>query len=113
MALRAVIGWTSPITRHSSPISELRNLKKAELEKNKAKKIERQIGPTPPRFGQGAAIGTDRRERRERDKALGLVPFAIKLDGDLVKQLHTLAQERGIGLNELTSELLKKGLKAK
>jgi hypothetical protein len=90
-------------------------LKKADLEKDKTKKIERQINqsPTLPRFGQGAAMGADRREQRKRDKALGLIPFAIKLDGDLVKQLQTLAQERGIGLNELTSELLKKGLKAK
>ena len=90
-------------------------MKKADLEKTQAKKIERQINqsPTPPRFGQGAAIGADRREQRKRDQALGLIPFAIKLHGDLVKQLHALAQERGIGLNELTSDLLKKGLKAK
>jgi hypothetical protein len=90
-------------------------LKKADLEKNNAKKIERQVSQAPitPRFGQGAAIGADRREQRKRDQALGLIPFAIKLHGDLVKQLHVLAQERGIGLNELTSELLKKGLKAK
>ena len=90
-------------------------MKRADLEKNKGKKIDRQIGqaPTPSRFGQGAAVVVDRREQRKRDQALGLVPFAIKLDGDLVKQLHKLAQERGTGLNELTAELLKKGLKAK
>jgi len=90
-------------------------LKKADLEKNQAKKIERQIhqSPTAPRFGQGAALGADRREQRKRDQALGLIPFAIKLHGDLVKQLQALAQDRGIGLNELTSELLKKGLKVK
>ena len=90
-------------------------MKKADLEKTQAKKIERQISqsPTPPRFGQGAAMGADRREQRKRDQALGLIPFAIKLHGDLVKQLHALAQERGIGLNELTSDLLKKGLKVK
>lgn len=90
-------------------------MKRADLEKHKGKKIDRQISqaPKPGRFGQGASVVTDRREQRKRDQALGLVPFAIKLDGDLVKQLHTLAQERGTGLNELTSELLKKGLKAK
>ena len=69
--------------------------------------------PAPGRFGQSAAVTVDRREQRRRDQALGLVPFAIKLDSDLVKQLHTLAQQRGTGLNELTAELLKKGLKAK
>jgi hypothetical protein len=90
-------------------------LKKAALEKNKGKKIDSQLSQsrTPGRFGQGAAAALDRREQRKRDQALGLVPFAIKLDGDLVKQLHALAQERSTGLNELTAELLKKGLKAK
>jgi hypothetical protein len=90
-------------------------LKKADLEKSKGKKIDRQMNqpPTPGRFGQGAAVVVDRREQRKRDQALGLVPFAVKLDGDLVKQLHTVAQERKTGLNELTAELLKKGLKAK
>jgi hypothetical protein len=90
-------------------------LKKADLEKSKGKKIDRLMNrpPTPGRFGQGAAVVVDRREQRKRDQALGLVPFAIKLDGELVKQLHTLAHERKTGLNELTAELLKKGLKAK
>ena len=55
----------------------------------------------------------DRREQRKRDQALGLVPFAIKLEGELVTQLQSLAQERGIPLNELTADLLRKGLKAK
>jgi hypothetical protein len=90
-------------------------VKKGDLEKNKGKKIDREISqsPTPDRFGQGAAVAVDRREQRRRDQALGLIPFAVKLNGDLVKQLHTLAQERGASLNELTAELLKKGLKAK
>lgn len=90
-------------------------MKKADLEKSKGKKIDRQMNQpaTPGRFGQGAAVVVDRREQRKRDQALGLVPFAIKLDTELVKQLHSLAQERQTGLNELTAELLKKGLKAK
>ena len=90
-------------------------MKRADLAKSKGKKIESQIGqaPNPARFGQGAAVMVDRREQRKRDQALGLVPFAIKLDGGLVRQLHMLAQERGTGLNELTAELLKKSLKAK
>jgi len=90
-------------------------LKRADLEKSKGKKIDRQMNqsPAPGRFGHGAAVVVDRREQRKRDQALGLVPFAIKLDGDLVKQLHTLAHERGTSLNELTAELLKKGLQPK
>jgi len=98
-----------------TPAFELKTLKKADLEKSKGKKIDRQMNQsaTPGRFGHGAAVAVDRREQRKRDQALGLVPFAIKLDSDLVKQLHALAQERKTGLNELTAELLKKGLKSK
>ena len=90
-------------------------MKKADLEKSKGKKIAGQMNrpAAPGRFGQAASVVVDRREQRKLDQALGLVPFAIKLDSDLVKQLHTLAQERKIGLNELVGELLKKGLKAK
>ena len=90
-------------------------MKRADLEKSKGKKIDRQMSQsvTPGRFGQGAVAVADRREQRKRDQALGLVPFAIKLESDLVKQLQTLAQERATGLNELTTALLKKGLKAK
>jgi hypothetical protein len=38
------------------------------------------------------------------------VPFAVKLNGDLVKQIQALAQTRQTGLNEVVAELLKKGL---
>jgi hypothetical protein len=90
-------------------------LKKAQLEKTKAKKIEGQMNQSaaPGRFGQNAPAVVDRREQRKRDQALGLIPFAVKLNADLVAQLHALAKERGVGLNELTAELLHKGMKAK
>ncbi len=90
-------------------------MKRTELAKSKGKKIDRDMSqaPTPGRFGQEASAVLDRREQRKRDQALGLVPFAVKLDGELVKQLQALAQQRSIGMNELTAELLKKGLKAK
>ena len=52
------------------------------------------------------------RSERERERALGLVPFAVKLDGDLVKRLHALANERQAGLSEIVAELLEQGLKA-
>jgi hypothetical protein len=89
-------------------------LKRAQLEKTKAKKIEGQMNQPagPTRFGQSAPV-VDRREQRKRDQALGLIPFAVKLNADLVTQLHALAKERGLGLNEVTAELLRKGMKAK
>jgi hypothetical protein len=49
-----------------------------------------------------------RREQRERDRAQGLVPFAVKLPADLVKHLHQLAREKP--LNEVVAELLERGL---
>ncbi|CDG85112.1 putative uncharacterized protein [Janthinobacterium agaricidamnosum NBRC 102515 = DSM 9628] len=62
-------------------------------------------------FGKEAVV-IDRREQRKRDQALGLVPFAVKLNGDLVLQLQTLAKERGAELNEVVADVLTKGLAA-
>lgn len=64
---------------------------------------------TPGRFAN-EAVTLDRREQRKIDQAQGLVPFAIKLNIDLVAQLHDLAKTRGTGINELTAELLQSAL---
>jgi hypothetical protein len=88
---------------------------KTDLEKLKGLKIEAQVGKTMQAsgFGKNEVAPLNRREQRKLDQAAGLVPFACKLDGELVKSLQVLAQERAIGMNELVAELLKKGLKAK
>jgi len=67
---------------------------------------------TPGRFGKGAAAALDKREQRKIDQAKGLVPFAVKLDGELVKRIHALAQERKASVGEVVTELLKKSLKS-
>ena len=85
-------------------------MKKTDLAKYDAKKLMNQAGPRGPAFGAADAAPADRREQRERERALGLVPFAVKLNGDLVKQLQALAKERGIEMNELVAEVLQKGL---
>jgi hypothetical protein len=87
-------------------------VKRTELAKLKGKKVDIRMNQagTPGRFGKAAAEVPDRREQRKRDQALGLVPFAVKLDGELVQRLHALAQQRETGLNELVGELLTKGL---
>lgn len=87
-------------------------MKKVELEKNKGLKIMGQMkqAGTPGRYGKQAAAMPDRREQRRLDQALGLVPFAVKLNGELVKRVQALAQERGSGINEVVAELLQKGL---
>ena len=88
-------------------------MKKADLEKLKGRKLAAGSGTTNDRFGKGATEVLDKREQRDRDRELGLVPFAVKLHEDLVRDLHAAAQKRGAGLNELTAELIRKGLAAK
>jgi len=90
-------------------------MKKTDIEKNKGLKISARLSHagTPERFGSAAGNVPDRREQRKLDQALGLVPFAVKLNGELIKQIQSLAQQREIGLNDVVAELLKKGLGAK
>jgi len=89
-------------------------MKRTDLEKNIGLKIKGKIGQSgaPGRFGSEAGAAPDRREQRKLDQALGLVPFAVKLNGELIKQVQELAQSRQLGLNEVVAELLKKGLAA-
>lgn len=85
-------------------------MKRTDLAKADAKKLLNQAGPRALPSGTAGAPLPDRREQRERDRALGLVPFAVKLNGDLVKRLQALAKERGVDMNELVAEVLQKGL---
>lgn len=90
------------------------DVKKTDLAKNDAKKLMgKMVVPGATSFGASAGPAIDKREQRKRDQALGLVPFAVKLNSDLVKRLHTLASERGIDMNALVSDILTKGLDAK
>jgi hypothetical protein len=88
------------------------SMKKTDLEKNKAKKIAGTMKTTlsPDRFAQGAATALDRRERRARDSAAGLVPFACKLPAELLKRLNERAATHEGGVNALVAQLLGKGL---
>jgi hypothetical protein len=87
-------------------------MKRTDLYKNLASKVDRQMkqAGTPDRFGQGAVL--DRKEQRKLDQAKGLIPFAVKLDAQLAEELRTLAASREGGLNELVEALLRKGLAA-
>jgi hypothetical protein len=89
-------------------------MKKADLEKLKGRRISGAGAPgVPDRFGKDSAAAMDRREQRERGRELGLVPFAVKLHGDLVREIQAAAEARGVGLNEIAAELLRKGLAAR
>lgn len=85
-------------------------MKKTDLAKGEAKKLMGQMGTRSATFRAGEAAQVDRREQRERERALGLVPFAVKLNGELVQRLHALAKERGVDMNQLVAEVLEKGL---
>ena len=91
------------------------SMKKTDLEKNKAMKIVGTMKSSlaPDRFAQGAAAAQDKKERRARDAAAGLVPFACKLPMDLVRQLHERAVKHEGGLNALVEALVVKGLEEK
>jgi hypothetical protein len=65
------------------------------------------------RYGAGAGAPADKRAQREKDKAAGLMPFAVKLPQDLVTSLQALARDREATLNDVTAEVLRRGIKAK
>ncbi|WP_426318787.1 hypothetical protein [Pseudoduganella sp. R-43] len=89
-------------------------MKKTDLAKNDAKKLMgKMVAPGATSFGTTASPAVDKREQRKRDQALGLVPFAVKLNSDLVKRLHDLANDRGLDLNTVVADVLNKGLDAK
>ena len=86
-------------------------MKKTGLAKSDAKKLMGQMAqPGGAAFGNTAAPVVDRREQRRLDQAAGLVPFAVKINGDLVKQLQEKAAAQSVDLNELVGQLLAKGL---
>ncbi|WP_233832464.1 hypothetical protein [Paraburkholderia sp. ZP32-5] len=88
-------------------------MKKTDLEKNKALKLNNAMKQASvPRGGQGAAgePKIDRREQRKLDQAQGLVAFACKLNGELVEELKTRAATHPDGLNGLLDEVIRRGL---
>ena len=90
-------------------------MKKTDLEKLKGTKLSgnMKLAGIPDRFGKDAANLPDKREQRKRDQEAGLVPFAVKLHGDLIKQIHTLADKDQKSLSDVTTELLTKALAKK
>jgi len=84
------------------------SMKKTDLTKHLAKKLDGRMkaAGVPDRFAQGAAASLDKREQRRLDAAAGLVPFACKLPGELVKRLHERAATAEGGVNALVAAAL-------
>jgi len=89
-------------------------MKKTDLEKNKALKLTNDMKKaTAERFGKPAAQpALDRRAQRKLDQEQGLVPFACKLNAELVEQLKERAATHPDGMTGLLTEVLKRGLAA-
>ncbi|MFM0215895.1 MULTISPECIES: hypothetical protein [Paraburkholderia] len=88
-------------------------MKKTDLEKNKALKLNNAMKQsTAERFGKASAAEPklDRREQRKLDQAQGLVSFACKLNGDLVAELKERAATHPEGMTGLLNEVIKRGL---
>lgn len=85
--------------------------KKTDLERLKAASITDRLNKTAPpaRYGRESAV-LSRREQRKRDQARGLVPFAVKLDQELVRRIQERARGRQAPVNEVVAELLEKAL---
>jgi hypothetical protein len=88
-------------------------MKKTDLEKNKALKLNNAMKQAAvPHGAKGAAAEPkiDRREQRKLDQAQGLVAFACKLNGELVEELKKRAATHPDGLNGLLDEVIRRGL---
>jgi hypothetical protein len=107
--------WPFGAVHHAALTQQPRNpMKKTDLYKNEGLKINGQMrrAGTPDRFGSAAGAAVSRRDQRKLEQAQGLVAFAVKLDGELVKQIHARAESRQTGINETVADLLVKGLAA-
>jgi len=83
-------------------------VKKFDLEKNKALKLTNGLKQnSASSFGpQAGQPKLDKREQRKLDQEKGLVPFACKLDSDLVRQLQERAAAHEGGMSDMLAELL-------
>jgi len=90
-------------------------MKRTDLEKSLGSKINSKIernsesGP----FNKDAVKPVDKREQRKLDQAKGLVPFAVKINIDLVEKVQVIAKEESKSVSEVVMELLLKGLENK
>ncbi len=87
-------------------------MKRTELEKRKALTIVNAQRRAGNPFGPAQAGADDRKARRERERAAGLVPVALKLPKALVEVLRARAQGEGRELDALLAQLLQDALQA-
>ncbi|HEU4777045.1 MAG TPA: hypothetical protein VFS95_09485 [Telluria sp.] len=84
-------------------------MKKTGMAKSDAKKLMGKMVAPGAEFGKTVAA-VDRREQRRLDQAAGLVPFATKLNAELVARINALASEQGTDVGTVVTALLQKAL---
>jgi hypothetical protein len=85
-------------------------MKFTELHKRKAERLLDATRKSSRPGGMDGAAAPDRREQRRLDQAAGLVPFAVKLNRDLLAEVRAHAERIGQPLNDAVAELLRRGL---
>ena len=87
--------------------------KRTDLERLKAASLTDQLKKSsiPERYGPGSQL-LSRKEQREKERAQGLVPFAVKLPSELVARVQARAKDTGQPLGDVVADLLGKGLDA-
>ncbi len=89
-------------------------MKKTDIEKSLGAKINSKMNENTkdPSFRKDAGKPVDKREQRKIDQSKGLVPFAVKINMELVQKIQTLADEKQISVSDITADLLRKGLES-
>jgi len=85
-------------------------MKRTELEKRKGLAIDNALRQAGNPRVKPAATAAGRKARRQADRAAGLVAFAVKLPGELVRTLQERSAHEGRSLDELTAELLRQAV---
>ncbi len=88
-------------------------MKRTDLAKNLGHKIQNKVKSKSESnlFSNGDAKVLDKREQRKLDQAMGLVPFAVKINIDLVEKIQNFAREKDKNINDVVADLLEAGLR--
>ena len=90
------------------------SMKKADLEKHLAKKLDGRMKSTsiPKRFAQGSGEGGTKREKPTKEATNKLVSVACRLPADLLNQVRERAASHEGGLNALMAQALEHWLES-
>jgi hypothetical protein len=90
------------------------SLKKTDMVKNLAKKLDGKMksASIPQRFAQGSAEAAAKREVKQSNTPVKLVPLACRLPADLLNQVRDRAVCYEGGINAVIAEALTQWLKS-